>query len=57
MYYAQIKDNICYAILETPNEITQADMIPIESYNETLLGMYYNEDTNTFEVQDPGSGL
>lgn len=49
MYYAQIKDNICYAILETPNEIIQSDMISIDSYDESLLGKFYNPETGAFE--------
>ena len=38
-YYAQINDDqICFAITQTAGLITQADMIPVASYDTSLLG-------------------
>lgn len=39
MYYAQIDLNgICYAVTETSGIIEQADMIPIDGFDQALLG-------------------
>jgi hypothetical protein len=38
-FYAQINDDqICFAITQTAGLITQADMIPVASYDTSLLG-------------------
>lgn len=40
MYYAQVDEQgICFAVTQTAGHIEQADMIPIESLDETRLGM------------------
>ena len=37
-YYAQIDDNgICFAVTQTAGEIEQADMIEIDSLDESIL--------------------
>ena len=39
MFYAEInQDNICFALLETDNEINKPTMIQIESMNTNVLG-------------------
>jgi len=43
-YYAQINSaSICYAVTQTAGEITQSDMIPVDSYDTTLLGKEWTE--------------
>jgi hypothetical protein len=45
-YYAQIDEQgICFAVTQTAGQIEQADMIPIESLDETRLGMKRVGDT------------
>ncbi len=45
-YYAQItQDSICYAILQTYAEIVQADMIQLNSYDESVLGKRWTGTT------------
>ena len=40
MYYAQIDaEGICFAVTQTWGEIIQDDMIEIEEFDESLLGM------------------
>ena len=42
MFYAEInQDNICFALLETDNEINKPTMIQIESMNTNVLGRKY----------------
>jgi len=39
MYYAQIDENgICFAVTQTYGPIQQADMIPVDSFDQSLLG-------------------
>lgn len=43
-YYAQINDDqICYAVTQTAGLITQADMIPVTSYDTSLLGKIWTD--------------
>lgn len=50
MYYAQINElNICYAVTQTTGEVIQADMILVESLDESLLDKKYNPETQLFE--------
>ncbi len=45
-YYAQTnQDSICYAILQTYAEIVQADMIQLNSYDESVLGKRWTGTT------------
>ena len=42
MFYAEInQDNICFALLETDNEINKPTMIQIEGMNTNVLGRKY----------------
>ena len=49
LYYAQLdEDSKVNGISESPAEIKQANMIPIESYDESLLRQIYDAETKTF---------
>lgn len=44
-YYAQItSDQICFAVTQTHGPISQPDMIPITSYDTSLLGKIWTND-------------
>ena len=43
MYYAQInQDRIAYAVTETAGEISQPDMIPLASFDTSVIGKKWN---------------
>ena len=43
-FYAQINDDqICFAVTQTAGLITQADMIPVTSYDTSLLGKIWTD--------------
>lgn len=45
-YYAQIdEEGICFAVTQTSGEFDQPDMIPIDSLDESRLGMKRVEET------------
>ena len=52
-YYAQVDGNdIVYSVSCLSGEVDQADMIPIDSYDQSLLGKIYNRDTGEFETPE-----
>ena len=52
--YAQINtDNICYSVIKAAGEIIEPDMIPIDSFDESLLSKHWTGSTwETVITQD-----
>lgn len=51
MIYAQLHNNTCIGISQLSEPVGSDDLIEIDSYDERLLGKYYDRDTQKFGPQ------
>lgn len=50
MYYAQLDNkNRVHTVCELSGKVEATNLVPIETWDESLLGSYYDPTTNTFQ--------